>query len=250
VQTKRYDEFDNSHANKEDSACLRTKHQVSQSNALGEKLTCPVELHDHTAVQKQRFDRSDKVRHQVSQINTHGQRLLRYDQLSEPKPNVVVSEEIKQLKHKSVQLHDDNIYQLNHTPRQNMLKPPIVTQQVHDTNNCVVNECLRGDIMLFDGYQSKMPVVSPQIIKSNHESAQVGVICSKPKQRVLKKYDVEKRVPVQRNQMSYNSTRIKTDMSDEFLKQRQDFESFKHENISDNSQNRRVGYFTSSGNKK
>jgi len=91
----------------------------------------------------------------------------------------------------------------------------------------------------------------PQIIKNDHEIAQVGVISSKPRQRVLKKYEVEKREPVQRNQMSYNSTRIKTDMSDEFLRRRQDFESFKHENkISDNSQNRRVGYFTSSGNQK
>jgi len=157
VQTKRHDEFDNSHANKGDSACLRTKHQVGQSNAFGQKLTRPIGLQDRIAVQKQRFDRSDKVRHQVSQINTHGQRLPRYDQLSEPKSNVVVSEGIKQLKYKSVQLHDDNSYQLNHTPRQNMLKPSIVTQQVHDI--CVVNECLRGDNMLFD--QSKMPVLSP-----------------------------------------------------------------------------------------
>jgi len=69
VQTKRYDEFDNIHANKGDYVCLRKKNQVGQSNALGQKLTRPVELHDRTAVQKQRYDRSDKVRHKVSQIN-------------------------------------------------------------------------------------------------------------------------------------------------------------------------------------
>jgi len=131
-----------------------------------------------------------------------------------------------------------------------MLKPPVVTRQIHDINNCVLYACLRDDNMLFDDYQSKIPVLSPQIIKNDHEIAQVGVISSNPRQRVLKKYGVEKREPVQRNQLSYNTARIKTDLSDEFLRQRQNLESIKHEiEISDNSQKRRVGHFASSGNK-